>query len=191
MSPEYTDILTKIVQETQSDIILFTIVIIVGLALVFIPFYYTSNKSKKMMREQQLEEKKQLINVVEKNTDAISTLKTTLELTNSRMLGLLKRIDDSTSETSMKMEKLLTIQEGTTNKIDKLLHDHEKINVYTTENKDVSHELALVRDETIKAHSDVSDANNTIEKVHEQAKNVEQKVDELKDILTGISNVQK
>lgn len=88
----YTDIISAIVQKTQSDLIIFAIILIIGLVLVYIPYYIMKKKANAEYNKNQLEEKKMLYSVINRNSDIAATLTTTIDANNTAITTVLSNI---------------------------------------------------------------------------------------------------
>lgn len=127
MNTEYVNILQDIVDKSQSDIVLIAVIFLAALVTFFIPFYKMILKNKNIDEERRLEEKQLLIDIVEKNTNIMSTLKTTLELNNTSIITILKNINSNTNDAAIKIATMITSQDGASKKLDKIIDDHVTI----------------------------------------------------------------
>ncbi len=127
-SADYDKVIDDIVNKTQNDVILFTIIIMIALVIFFIPFYVVLSKNKKQSRKDDLEEEKIVLDVISNNTEAFTILRSTLTSQNQTLINLLKDIN---AENKIVTEKMLALKSNQLNIHDKLseLFEYEnKIN---------------------------------------------------------------
>ena len=96
-SSDTADLLAQIVARTNNDVIFFTIVLVIGLMLVFIPIYRMLAKNRKDDRIAEANERKELMDVIERNTGAFTSLKATIEFNNDTVTRLLTHIATKSS----------------------------------------------------------------------------------------------
>jgi len=172
MTEEYTDILSKVLQETQNDVIVFTIVLLIGFAAVMLPLYISLSRSKKTAQQQQLEEKQQLISVVQQNTDAISTLKTSLDLNNATTNTLLQNINDNTNEAAIKIAKILASQIQIAPKIERIIGDNDNLHDYVHEHRQHNEEIAVLKEESIEIKNELESSKLQLNSIDERTKSI-------------------
>lgn len=127
-SADYDKVIDDVVNKTQNDVILFTIIIMIALVIFFIPFYVVLTKNKKQSRKDDLEEEKIVLDVISNNTEAFTILRSTLTSQNQTLINLLKDIN---AENKIVTEKMLALKSNQLNIHDKLseLFEYEnKIN---------------------------------------------------------------
>jgi type II secretory pathway component PulM len=183
MQEEYKELLSQIVQETQNDVIVFTIVLLIGLAAVVVPILITLNRSKKNAQEHQLEEKQQLISVVQQNTEAITTLKTSLDINNSTTNTLLQSINDNTNEAAVKIAKILTSQIQIAPKIERVIGDNDNLHDYVHEHRQHIEEIGIIKEESLEIKHDLEESKVKLNTIDERTKTI---IDQLIDINKNI-----
>ena len=116
MDYDYTYILDEVARQTNSELILFFIVVAAILLTVFLPFYRMLSKERKerlsqdnLRQDKYLEREKHIITVITLNTEAIVGLKTTLELTSTSTLASFTRIHERLDEQSRKISEQSTV----------------------------------------------------------------------------------
>lgn len=111
--------LSNIASKTNNDVILWTIVIIIGLVLVGIPivklfttWYKMITTAREAQNKQEFDREHLLIEVIQKNSEVISELKSVLHNTNSKcdtckveQLDRIKGINESIKEHSKSISK--------------------------------------------------------------------------------------
>lgn len=130
MSGEYVELLEKIAEKSDNDIIQFIIVLGVFL-VILIPSLWiivrSINKSSRDSRNSDIEEKKTLIAVIERNTEAFSDLKGTVNVGNTAITTMLTNIDSTVTSVRDISSKILTNQKLLTEKVDRVVSDHDQL----------------------------------------------------------------
>jgi heme/copper-type cytochrome/quinol oxidase subunit 2 len=110
MGNEAQQIVSEVVNKTTSELILFFVLVLVMLIVFFLPLYSMMRKERKERHEQDnirqdkyIEREKQVIGVITANTQVISGLKTTLEISNTATTSSFARIHDRLDFQSEKM----------------------------------------------------------------------------------------
>ena len=108
----YDYLLEEIARQTNSELILFFVVVSVVLVVVFLPFYRMVLKERKerlsqdsLRQDKYIERERQIIAVITSNTEVIAGLKTTLELTTTSTQTSFTRIHDRLDEQSKKISE--------------------------------------------------------------------------------------
>ena len=107
---EMTAILETVIQQSHNDIITLSVVILIGLVVFFIPFYTLYNKSKKQNSIDAANERALYMEIVQGNTDALTSLKHSLEANNELMANTLLDVENSVIGGVNKMDKILKNQ---------------------------------------------------------------------------------
>ena len=94
----YNDVISAVVEKTQSELILFFVLLIIGFAIAYIPYYKLKKKSTNEYNQNLLEEKKMLYDVINRNSDIAATLTTTIDANNTTMSTLLQQINTGTND---------------------------------------------------------------------------------------------
>ena len=118
-------LLQEIVKQTNSELILFFIIVSVALVLVFVPIYRMMHKERKERlahenerQDKYIEREREIIRVITSNTEVMSGLKTTLETmnatTNTSFVRIHERMDAqgiTLSEQSVAISRVQTTLE--------------------------------------------------------------------------------
>ena len=115
------DILNNIISITTNDVILFVIVLVVACALVAIPALCVYHKMKKDDKKAEQEERKMIIDVINRNTEAFGELKTTLSENTATTHALLKTINLNTTDTHERAIMFTTQYESMASKLNELI----------------------------------------------------------------------
>lgn len=151
------ELLNEILNKTENDIIIMSIVILVGLVIFFIPFYVYTIKNKKNIRKADAEDRQQLMDIISKNSEVMGKVLTTLDLNNTAMSNTLKRIDDNSTDVAIKLAKLLTSHATMNNNLNEIIKTNnsytshmnitkdkiDKISLIENDNKEIKHKLEL------------------------------------------------
>lgn len=122
----YINTLVEAINSTKNDVIIFTVVIIIALMAVVIPFYVIHTKNKQ--KETDLNNKREnlLIETINRNTEAVTSLKEvnnniheTVNETNKRMIDI-----------SDGITKVLTIVKDNRHHIGEIERSNNKIEAY-------------------------------------------------------------
>lgn len=112
-STNETDLLDKIVGNTQSELILFFVIIVVAMVIVLLPLYSLMSKDRKQKNQLEnvrqdkfIEREKQIIQVITANTEVMAGLKTTLEATGLSTTASLERIYERINNQSAKFAEI-------------------------------------------------------------------------------------
>lgn len=188
MDEKSAEILNEILTRTENDIIILAIVILVGLVVFFIPFYITMNKNKKTVRDDELKERQQILDVVKANTSAMTKLETTLDLNNSGMIEMLNRIDANASDVAIKLAKLLTSHNTMTTNLNDVLKANESYVSHMNETKGHIDKISLIeKDSTeIKYHLEQTDTKLT--KIDERTERIVASLDNINNNMAIIVN---
>ena len=131
MSEYGYNVLESVVRATNSDLILFFVII----AVVAVPFYVASSRRRKQDKAHEVERERLLLDVVKENTAVISGLKVTLDSskvdTKDTLTRIHERIDDlngkvgdltvGVARLDTKMDKSLTSDIEIASKVNKTL----------------------------------------------------------------------
>ena len=162
MSGEYVDLLEQIAEKSDNDILQFFIVlgvflvILIPSMLLLVRFI---NKSLRESRSNDIEEKKTLIAVIERNTEAFSDLKGTVNVGNTAITTMLTNIDQNVTNVRDISSKILTNQKLLTEKVERVVNDHDQL--IDSINKSNEH-IAIMNDVI-----DIVEDTNTV--VHKHA----------------------
>jgi len=91
---EHYSIYEAIVDATQSEVILFFVIVAVVMAVVVAPLYLAVLRDKKAARLHEREDRQQLIDVVSKNSAVIASLQVTLDGNGVSQVEALKRVHE-------------------------------------------------------------------------------------------------
>lgn len=122
----YEELLREIVSETNNDIIVLFIVLGV-IIVMMMPLLFYFIKSQKTVRESNLEEKKTLIDVIDRNSKAFGELQAVIDLNNTTIGSMLNTINKNTSSTDEKIRIVLDEQKHMSEKLDRVVNDHDKV----------------------------------------------------------------
>ena len=90
----YDQILQEILKKTHSELIVFFVILLIILVAVIIPLYAMSLRGRKERLAHENARENQIISVITKNTEVISSLKATLEISGNATSDSLARIHD-------------------------------------------------------------------------------------------------
>ena len=100
-SGAYEQIVQDVVGKTHSEIILFFVIVLVILVVVLLPLYYMILRDRKarlvhenIRQDKFIEREKQVIEVIKANTEAITGLKSMLEISRTSTSDSLTRIHE-------------------------------------------------------------------------------------------------
>jgi len=96
------EIINAVMQRTNSELILFFILLLVAMVLVWIPLYRIFRKDRIERVKLEHEREKQIIYVITANTDVISGLKTTMDIFSSATQTSFSRIHDRIDQLVLK-----------------------------------------------------------------------------------------
>lgn len=147
-----TGFVNQLINKSDNNIVFF--IIAIGFLLVVgVPFYNALRKSKKEAVEAQLNEKKMLLSVVEKNTAAITSLNNSIDVNNEAMSKFLKSIDERTFNTVVKLDNIDGQQDRLLDILDKFLaraNEDERIkNEIGSAVDSIKHSIATMNDKII------------------------------------------
>ena len=101
MDKNSTDLINEVVRRTESELILFFVLLLVALLLICIPLYAMILKDRKRKgvvettrQENYIKREALMVEVVKQNTSVISELKVTLDLFHKHTNDSFKRIHD-------------------------------------------------------------------------------------------------
>ena len=99
-----------IINKTNSEIIIFFVIVLIALIAVFIPLYTMVHKDRKnrlaqegMRQDKYIEREREIIRVITANTEVISGLKATLNLTSTANTTTFNRIHERIDEYNKKL----------------------------------------------------------------------------------------
>lgn len=135
MNTTEAEVLNRIIQKTQSDLILFFVIIVVAMVVVLLPLYGLISKDRKVKLQHEndrhsryIEREAQIIQVVTANTEVMASLKNTLEANGISMSKSLDRIHErmdgnmkSGEKLAADMEHIKIMQEKTGENVQRLL----------------------------------------------------------------------
>lgn len=107
---EMTGLLEAVVQQSHNDIITLTVIVLIGLVVFFIPFYTLYSKSKKQANIDAANERAIYLEIVQGNTDALTSLKHSLETNNEVMANTLLDVESTVLGGVSKIDSLLKKQ---------------------------------------------------------------------------------
>ena len=132
----YEHIISQIVSETRSDLIYFLVIILIGLVIFLIPFYTIKRKMNKDDKTATVAEKRMLIDVINKNTDIISTLKVTIDYNNQAISTMLSNIEKVDANINNIVNKISKNQDISDFKLDTVLSSNDEISQYVEKSAD-------------------------------------------------------
>ena len=118
---QYDGVLKEIINTTSSELILGLIVIAIIGVIVGIPVYKLYIKRSNAVINANLEDKKLLVDVVKSNTEAIESLKVSLNMSNTTMMTMLQNIHNNTTDTLTQVTEMKMNQERLVQSVDKAL----------------------------------------------------------------------
>lgn len=122
----YEELLKEIATQTNNDIIVLFIVMGVIITMMM-PLLFYIIKTQKSTRETNLEEKKTLIDVIERNSKAFGELQGVIDVNNTTIGTMLATIDNNTRSTNNKIRIVLDEQKHMSEKLDRVVNDHDKL----------------------------------------------------------------
>jgi len=126
----YQEIISDIVKQTQSELIYFFILVLIGLVVFAIPFVIILKKSKKDTNQANLNETQMILNVIRENSSVISSLKESIASNNTSIVTMLNNINADTSATNTNVTKILTNQKNMWENINELNRCHHELEDY-------------------------------------------------------------
>ena len=124
-------VIDHVISATSSDVILFTIILLLAGLLIGIPLYRSSIKLRKEDARVQLDEKSKLMEVIERNTAAFTNLEATIKYNNQSIERLLDELTSQTEHMDSNMERILEGEKIIEQKVDSIissvgvLHDQD------------------------------------------------------------------
>lgn len=118
---QYDGVLKEIINTTSSELILGLIVIAIIGVLVGIPVYKLYIKKSNAVINANLEDKKLLVDVVKSNTEAIESLKVSLNMSNTTTMSMLQTIQNNTTKTLTQITEMNMNQDRLVQSVDKAL----------------------------------------------------------------------
>jgi hypothetical protein len=101
MDAEHQQLMQEIISKTQSELILFFVIVAVVLVMVYIPIYRMMHKERKerlsqenIRQDKYIEREREIIKVITANTEVNAGLKTTLEMMNNDTKTSFSRIHE-------------------------------------------------------------------------------------------------
>lgn len=107
---EENEILSQVVKTSNNDAIITIVVLLIGLVAVAIPLYRMRLKYIKSERESNAEERKNIIDVINRNSEVMANLNNSINVNNSVMTQTLSKLQKSAEDNSDDLSKLLTNQ---------------------------------------------------------------------------------
>ena len=107
---EENEILSQVVKTSNNDAIITIVVLLIGLIVVAIPLYRMRLKYIKSERESNAEERKNIIDVINRNSEVMANLNNSINVNNSVMTQTLSKLHKSAEDNSDDLSKLLTNQ---------------------------------------------------------------------------------
>lgn len=127
MNDAQNTIVNEIVSKTTNDLILFFVLLLIAAVVFFLPYYNVKRKMNKDKNESELAEKQLLVEVIERNTNVISTLKATIDANNIAMTTLLSNLESTTEDLNKGVMKIYMNQETINAKIDEIISSNDDI----------------------------------------------------------------
>lgn len=116
MGTEQQQIVSEVVQKTNSELILFFVLMIIVLVIFVIPLYRMmlkdrSEKTKQedIRQDKYIEREKQIIQVITANTEVMAGLKATLETNGVATTASLERISGKITDTTANNAQIITM----------------------------------------------------------------------------------
>jgi len=100
MNPENTHILSKIIEHTDSSLVLVFVAVAIAAIIISIPLTRAIIAGRRQRQELMMKREEKIIEVIAGNTAAITGLKTTLEVTVSNIKDGIMRIHDRIDESN-------------------------------------------------------------------------------------------
>ena len=107
---EENEILSQVVKTSNNDAIITIVVLLIGLIVIAIPLYRMRLKYIKSERESNAEERKNIIDVINRNSEVMANLNNSINVNNSVMTQTLSKLQKSAEDNSDDLSKLLTNQ---------------------------------------------------------------------------------
>ena len=107
---EENEILSQVVKTSNNDAIITIVVLLIGLIVVAIPLYRMRLKYIKSERESNAEERKNIIDVINRNSEVMANLNNSINVNNSVMTQTLSKLQKSEEDNSDDLSKLLINQ---------------------------------------------------------------------------------
>jgi flagellar basal body-associated protein FliL len=134
MGSNEAEILGKAVEKTQSDLIVFFVILVIALVVVLIPVYSLTLKERKEKNRQEIEREKQyierekqLIQVITASTDVMASLKVTLETSGVATASGIEHIKTKMSRIEDKLDSMSAEESKATHSINKILDESAQI----------------------------------------------------------------
>lgn len=150
-------ILNHALDSTNSDLIIFMIVLLVGFAFLAIPMCILIHQSRKDSRRDDREDRKMILDVVNRNTEAFSDLRTSLVENNAVQNEILKNINKLTSENKELLVRMTTKQLAMNDKVDKIVMEYDEFKELVLKVKNNLREIIKTEDDT----------NRRVEQLHD------------------------
>lgn len=156
-SSDAAGILNHALESTNNDAIIITIVLIVGIAFLLIPICWFVHHARKDYRTAEHEDRKMILDVINRNSEAFGDLKTSLIENNATQNELLKNINNNASDNKELLVALNAKQDSINDKVDRVIDEYDgfKEVVMKTNNK----LNAIIKTE--------DDTHNKVEKIME------------------------
>lgn len=122
---EMTSLLESVIQQSHNDLITMAVIILIGLVVFFIPFYTLYSKSKKQAAIDATKERAMYLEIVQSNTDALTSLKHSLETNNEVLANTLLDVENTVIGGVSKMDSLLKKQNEFKEEFDTFVNDEE------------------------------------------------------------------
>ena len=96
----------SVVSATSSELILFFVILFIFLGVALIPLYTLTLRKRKEERTHEREREQQIIEVIKENSNVISGLKTTLEITGRATTATLERVHTRIDEVGLHIKEI-------------------------------------------------------------------------------------
>lgn len=178
---DYFNMLADISKQTQNDIILMTIVIIIGLVVFFIPFMTIYLKAKKETAKEVAADKRVLIDVIQKNTDAIVSLKVASEINTANTQSTLMNIERETDTALTAAATMLESQKNISTGIERILSQQLNNN-----SNQCMQNIIDLNKTTESMHNKLTNVTNGVENINTAVKDIGNTVDDINDDVNGL-----
>ena len=182
------ELLREILNKTENDIIVMSIVIIVGLVLCFIPIYIYTIKNKKNIRKADAEDRKQLMDIISKNSEVMGKVLTTLDLNNTAMSNTLKRIDENSTDVAIKLAKLLTSHATMTNNINEVIKANSSYTNHMNITKDKIDRITIIENDNKDIRHKLETHDKKLDGIDERTKHMMTTLDEMNGNVTKLAS---
>lgn len=115
MGENEAKLLDKVVGNTQSELILFFVIIVIAMVIVLLPLYTLISKDRKqkdqienIRQDKYIERERQIIQVITANTEIMSGLKATLETNGVSTIAALERVHERIDYPSSKITEIFS-----------------------------------------------------------------------------------